>query len=357
MKIFVDSSWPLKKFVSSWIHSEFTDFGQETIVPGAVYLVGTQHVYNSINKIRHVIDNDLATIVYVLSTEGSTEVTGYVQELGISDLLESGKMLLICGSPIAESYVYCAVEHCLVVTTEIDTNQRASKHIDQIYNKTDKPYKFLFLNGTSWPHRVQLLKRLSTVLNQSLYTWTSQYENCEHIQLLPPEYESPLFVDNLSKVGDQKIDVLHKLFNHGFGGIHAVPKQYIDTYFSLVTETVFDRPPSFRTEKIWKPILMGHPFIVAANSGFYRDLRNMGFKTFGNVIDESFDQIHNADQRLERIAQVVEDLCQQDLNSFLVACEPAARYNQQLVFELGAKMLKELPTALNNFIQLHTGKL
>jgi hypothetical protein len=100
---------------------------------------------------------------------------------------------------------------------------------------------------------------------------------------------------------------------------------------------------------------MGHPFIVAANSGFYQDLKNMGFKTFDNVIDESFDQIHDADQRLERIAQVVEDLCQQDLNSFLIACEPAARHNQQLAFELGAEMLKELPITLNNFIQLHTG--
>jgi hypothetical protein len=81
----------------------------------------------------------------------------------------------------------------------------------------------------------------------------------------------------------------------------------------------------------------------------------MGFKTFGNVIDESFDQIHNADQRLERIAQVVEDLCQQDLNSFLIACEPAARHNQQLAFELGATMLKELPATLNDFVQRYAG--
>jgi hypothetical protein len=355
MKIFVDSSWHLKKFVNSWIHGEFTDFDSEDIVPGAVYLVGTLHIQKSINKIRHVIDNDLATIVYVLSTEGSSQVTEYVEKLGISDLLESSKMLLICGAPISESYVYCAVEHCLGVTTEIDTNQRASKYIDQIYDKTNKPYKFLFLNGTPRLHRLQMLRRLSTLLNQSLYSWTSQEQNCENIQLLPPEYELPLFSNNLSRIGNQKINVLHKLFNHGFGGIHAVPKQYIDTYFSLVTETVFDHPLSFRTEKIWKPIIMGHPFVVVANSGFYQDLKNMGFKTFGNVIDESFDQIHDGDQRLERIAQVVEDLCQQDLNSFLIACEPAARHNQQLVFELGATMLKELPATLNNFIQLHTG--
>jgi hypothetical protein len=357
MKIFVDSSWHLKKFVGAWTHGEFDDFDQETILPGAVYLVGTQHVQKSIQKIRQILDNDLATIIYLLPTEGSVRITEYVEDLGIADLLESGKMLLISGAPISESYVYCAIEHCLGVTTEIDTNQRASKYIDQVYAKTNKPYKFLFLNGTPKLHRLQLLRRLPALLNQSLYTWTSQEENCENIKLLPPEYESSLFVDNLSRIGDQKINVLHKLFNHGFGGIHAVPAQYTDTYFSLVTETVFEQPPSFRTEKIWKPMIMGHPFVVAANSGFYQDLKNMGFKTFSNVIDESFDLIHDADQRLERIAQVVEDLCQQDLNSFLIACEPAARHNQQLVFELGARMLKELPTTLNNFIQLHAKKI
>jgi hypothetical protein len=50
---------------------------------------------------------------------------------------------------------------------------------------------------------------------------------------------------------------------------------YIDTYFSVVTETIFDYPYTFRTEKIWKPMIMGHPFVAAANRGYYRDLHSV----------------------------------------------------------------------------------
>jgi hypothetical protein len=117
--------------------------------------------------------------------------------------------------------------------------------------------------------------------------------------------------------------VKNYLFKNTWGEVYLQAEPYVDTYFSLVTETVFNYPYSFRTEKIWKPIAMAHPFIVVANRGYYKDMRNLGFKTFGHVINESFDLIDNNQDRIERIAAVVEDLCQQDLASFLKEC-----YNQ-----------------------------
>ena len=74
----------------------------------------------------------------------------------------------------------------------------------------------------------------------------------------------------------------------------------------------------------------------------------MGFKTFGHVIDESFDQIDNNQQRLERIAQVVEDLCQQNLSAFVTAAEETCKYNQQLLAEIAPKIRTEFS---NRFIQ------
>jgi hypothetical protein len=125
---------------------------------------------------------------------------------------------------------------------------------------------------------------------------------------------------------------------------------YIDTYFSVVTETVFDYPYSFRTEKIWKPIAMGHPWIAVANAGYYRDIRNLGFKTFGHLIDESFDQIDNNQDRIERISQLVEELCQQDLASFLKECYTVCKYNQQHLAEMQIKVRREFPDRFFKFI-------
>ena len=113
---------------------------------------------------------------------------------------------------------------------------------------------------------------------------------------------------------------------------------------------MFDYPYSFRTEKIWKPIAMGHPFIAVANQGYYKDLHRLGFKTFGHVIDESFDCIENSQDRIERIAQVVEDLCQQDLANFLEQCYNTCKFNQNHLAEMRTKVRQEFPDRFTQFI-------
>ena len=95
---------------------------------------------------------------------------------------------------------------------------------------------------------------------------------------------------------------------------------------------------------------MGHPFIVVSNRGYYRDLHQLGFKTFGHIIDESFDLIDNDQDRVERIAQVVNDLCQQDLASFLKECYNVCKYNQQLLAEISPKIRNEFPARFQQFI-------
>ena len=132
------------------------------------------------------------------------------------------------------------------------------------------------------------------------------------VKILGPEYEFDFYQDK-QQVADTGY-VKYELFNDQWGEIYLRAKPYLDTHFSLVTETVFEYPYSFRTEKIWKPIAMGHPWIAVSNRGYYRDMHNLGFKTFQHVIDESFDLIDHNPTRIERIATIIEDLCQQDLH-------------------------------------------
>ena len=98
---------------------------------------------------------------------------------------------------------------------------------------------------------------------------------------------------------------------------------------------------------------MGHPFVAVANRGFYRDLRNTGFQTYHNLIDESFDQIDNNQDRLDRIAHVVRDLCASDLDEFLVAAQAISKYNQQHMAELGPRISQEFPDRFCRFLQQH----
>lgn len=98
-----------------------------------------------------------------------------------------------------------------------------------------------------------------------------------------------------------------------------------NTYFSLVTETYFfpvyydfrnigiegkitDAQSIFFTEKIYKPIIMRHPFILASRPRSLEMLRKLGYKTFSPLINESYDLIENDGERLQAVVDEVERL-------------------------------------------------
>ena len=90
-----------------------------------------------------------------------------------------------------------------------------------------------------------------------------------------------------------------------------------ESQFSLVTETYFfklrqyntvDEQTTFFTEKIFKPILMKHPFIIASRPHALAWLRKMKYKTFHPFIDESYDAIENDEERILAIIKEVERL-------------------------------------------------
>jgi hypothetical protein len=89
-----------------------------------------------------------------------------------------------------------------------------------------------------------------------------------------------------------------------------------NSYYSLVTETLFykDKIDPFSkiyeygtafSEKIYKPIVVKHPFIIVSTPNFLKELRNLGFKTFAPYIDESYDTEHNDEKRLDMIVDEV----------------------------------------------------
>ena len=109
-------------------------------------------------------------------------------------------------------------------------------------------------------------------------------------------------------------------------------KYFANSYFSIVTETGFynvdntykrnDGTPLFlnydslntnvfMTEKIFKPILAMHPFILFCFPGAIGKLRAMGYKTFEPVIDESYDDIIDPDERFEALWREITRLLQQ----------------------------------------------
>jgi hypothetical protein len=84
------------------------------------------------------------------------------------------------------------------------------------------------------------------------------------------------------------------------------PRWYDHTWFSIVAESYVDQynsgswgenrtpylgPWPFITEKTFKPIALQHPFMVFGHSGTLTRLHELGFETFPEIFDESYDHI------------------------------------------------------------------
>lgn len=369
----VDTFSEVYQILKPWITAEFWDFGAHDIIDNSVYVIGRKQFVDHRDKILSMIGRKDLIVFFDNVAEGSWTLVNQLRAMELSQLALEKKLLLIGGGDIEPLYAHVQFDHFLVSILRYDENIQSMQSMEQIFSKPNKPYKFLFLNGRSRPHRKYLYERFKEVgiLDQSLWTvldgrpsfgkefklernGTNLMTTTTTLRRLPKEYEFKSYKDTtVESVLSERSFIKHQMFNNEWGEVYLEPAPYIDTYFSLITETVFEYPYSFRTEKIAKPLAIGHPFIVAANTGFYRDLRNLGFRTFSHVIDESFDTIENHQDRMDRIFEIVSDLCQQDLQSFLSECYNNCKYNQQHLVELVPKLQQQFPEHFFNMVTQH----
>jgi len=75
----------------------------------------------------------------------------------------------------------------------------------------------------------------------------------------------------------------------------------------LVTETVYTGRRHHLTEKTFKPIALGMPFVIVGTQGSLEYLRSYGFRTFEGIWDESYDSAEDS-VRIERIASLLRSL-------------------------------------------------
>ena len=374
IKLVLDTYCEVYDLLKPWADGIFCDLKKHkasgNLVPNSVYVVGRYQMKVNSNIIRDLINNNTIKVIFSNPAEGSETLRMHCKTYGIEDLVIQNKILLISGGDMGPEYHYLRYDSFLPKILDYEENLLAQKRTGEIFNATEKPYKFFFLNGRARPHRKFLLEtfKKSGLIDSCIWSCLDSngasnrhirlVDNDENLMIRPSEIkyldkkyeharyqkwvESPAMIDNGF--------VRHALLDDDWGEVYIEPQGYIDTYFSLITETVFEYPYSFRTEKIWKPIAMGHPWIAVANCGFYQDMHDLGFQTFGHVVDESFDSIENSQARIERIATVVEDLCQQDLATFLKACYNVCKYNQQHLAEMRFKVREEFPDRFFQFI-------
>jgi hypothetical protein len=137
----------------------------------------------------------------------------------------------------------------------------------------------------------------------------------------------PFLVDNLDTTA-------HNTYDQNMTGLYA------ESYFNIVLETMIDVDNSggqFITEKTFKPIFNNQFFVAISSVDHLRHLHDLGYRTFGRCIDESYDSIGNNQDRFEAVLDLTKSLIrsgQENLHQLYQDLAPEIQHNSR-VFKTG----------------------
>jgi len=216
--------------------------------------------------------------------------------------------------------------------TKQNLDQRTRKFT--CLNRVDKPFRRLFAatlveRGVTDQAYFSYTDRKYQVEYETRDSDVSQWDTWDHTVL--ERFAPPYRCDELADYEHNS----HKLIDERF---------FQDAYFNVIVETHINN--LFLTEKTFKPILNLQPFVIVGAPRSLRLLRELGYKTFGDYVDESYDLEDNAEQRLKLCLKAVEQIAhmshaehqemQQDMAEILL-------YNQQhFLSDKSAKLLNLL---------------
>ena len=125
--------------------------------------------------------------------------------------------------------------------------------------------------------------------------------------------------------------------------------QSAESLLYLVTETVATGRRYHLTEKTFKPIALGMPFVIVGTQGSLKYLRSYGFRTFGDLWDESYDDEPDDHRRIEKIAQLLKYLESTDRQAIFESAHEIIEHNWNHFYHGGfeAILWQELKDMLN----------
>jgi hypothetical protein len=223
---------------------------------------------------------------------------------------------LLTGNPINEinSQIKIIFWQCFETALRI---MRGKQHIPE---KSENIKKFLCLNRMPRDHRYyfayEMYKRnMLDSFNFSLNTITNEYKE----ELISKYHLDQSTFNNMITTLPWILDTKDFQANHW----NRIDQSFMsDNLIYIVTETLLGQYiiPSytcFITEKTFKPISYGMPFIIVGEYLTLKHLRSLGYKTFHDYWDESYDEIGDPVERMNAICDLIEDLNKRSVNDLL----------------------------------------
>ena len=134
----------------------------------------------------------------------------------------------------------------------------------------------------------------------------------------------------------------------------SVSKHFNNSYLNIVLESHMDVDQSngvLLTEKTFKPIKNSQMFVIFGAQGSLQLLRDLGYKTFDHVIDNSYDEIKNTTKRWEKLMNITTTLLQRsnnEIHQMYLDCKDDIIHNYNLFNSSKETRLTNLLKELDN---------
>jgi hypothetical protein len=203
-------------------------------------------------------------------------------------------------------------------TQVVDFKPVDEKHLFLSYNRQPRVHRIRFAIDLL---KQQLFDKGLFSLNSFSYDFDSDTPQ-EHVDFL--KNNSPFIID-------ERYDLNYNL------AVNITKEDYEKTFVSVVTETLTIPNTLFFSEKMWKPIMVGHPFLLLGNQHSLRYLKDLGYKTFDKWFNEDYDSSFDSDTRSRMITNELKRLSNKSIDEL-----QTMRLEMKEVCEFNQKRYKEL---------------
>ena len=305
---------------------------------------------------HELINSDPLPVVGIDLREG-------LKELESLNDLPTNKHYIIFSGSYPNGPVNITLDHTLIcyesllgdmVDLHLNTKS-AFFYTDRNYNfDYPKSMQFVAFNGTARQHRVQFAEWLPKLPYQNFVFRLNQQDlgqSANHLDVMDFSHTGP----DLAQWFESSAKHTPAPSLHIVG---RIPNRMLNqAYFNLVLETDFDFATHMITEKVVKPLMMGMPFVLASTPGHLSRLRNMGFKTYSSLWDESYDLETNNVHRLQRVFELVCDLGQFDWHQHRTELQQIGQHNCAHFLKLGPVFdqdFRAFETAIHQLKRTHS---
>lgn len=202
-------------------------------------------------------------------------------------------------------------------------------HRSKLSEDTNRPYVFDALLGSPWSRKKWVAEKIKNCDRESKFLWSIgvPWNGSGNKEAFIPGHD-------LHRA-DLATSVVYNDKGHTCNNGLLMPwKIYNKSWFSIISETEITDDLTMLTEKSGNCLSGKRLFINFGTPGVLSSIRQMGFKTFDCIIDESYDTQSDQEIRFQKAWNQVNWLLDQDPLKIYKEVEHILSYNQELFLSI-----------------------